>query len=46
LFILEKNEIREDVIQISFSNLTIVWDLAEKENKEVAFVENPHHFST
>ena len=36
--ILDKNELRPDMIQISFSNLSIVWDLDE--NKEVSYVEN------
>ena len=36
--ILDKNELRPDMIQISFSNLAIVWDLDE--NKEVSYVEN------
>lgn len=36
---IEKNEVRENVIQISFNNLALVWDLYE--NKEVTFVENP-----
>jgi len=36
--IVDKFEKRTDLIQISFANLAIVWDL--NENKEVAFVEN------
>jgi hypothetical protein len=35
----EKNEFRGNVIQISFTNLSILWDLDE--NKEVTFLENP-----
>ena len=42
--ILDKNELRPDMIQISFSNLAIVWDL--NENKEVAYVENKSQFNT
>ena len=37
--VIEKNEIRKNMIQISFSNLSLIWDL--NENKEVTFVENP-----
>jgi hypothetical protein len=37
--VIEKNEIRKNMIQISFSNLSLIWDLIE--NKEVTFVENP-----
>jgi len=41
--IAEKNEMREDCIQISFANLSLIWDLYE--NKEVTFLENPSQFS-
>ena len=37
--VIEKNEVRHNMIQISFSNLSLIWDLDE--NKEVTFVENP-----
>lgn len=33
----EEAEVRDDVIQVSFKNLAILWDL--KENKEVVFIE-------
>jgi len=37
--VIEKNEVRHNMIQISFSNLSLIWDLDE--DKEVTFVENP-----
>lgn len=39
LDIAERNEKRNNVIQISFHNLSMIWDLDE--NKEVTFIENP-----
>ncbi len=35
--IVEQIEVRSDLIQISFQNLAMVWDL--NENKEISFVE-------
>ena len=35
--IAEKGEIRPNVIQVSFKNKSILWDIAE--NKEVLFIE-------
>lgn len=37
--IAEKGEPRENLIQISFSKVSILWDLEEDENREVVFVE-------
>lgn len=42
LDVAEKNEERTNVIQISFTNLSLLWDLDE--NKEVNFCENPMQF--
>jgi len=36
--VIEKNEVRHNMIQISLSNLSLIWDLDEK--KEVTFIEN------
>ena len=37
--ITEKGEFREDLLQISFSKVSIIWDLNYDENREVSFVE-------
>ena len=39
LEVVEKAEKRDNCVQISFINLSIVWDL--NEGKEVTFIENP-----
>ncbi len=38
----EEAEVREDVIQVSFKNLAVLWDL--KENKEIVFIERVDQF--
>lgn len=43
LKIAEKGEHRENTIQITFSDIAIIWDL--KENKEVTFLRQSKHFS-
>lgn len=43
LEIAEKGEVRINVIQISFSDQAIMWDLDE--NKEVTFLTKPTNFA-
>lgn len=42
--ICEKDGVRHNVIQISFSELTIIWDLDD--NKEVTFMTKPSDFAS
>ena len=43
MLIAEKGESRSNAIQITFSELAIMWDLDE--NKEVTFLQKPEQFS-
>lgn len=43
LMIAEKNERMNNAIQITFSEIAIIWDLDS--NKEVQFLTKPSHFS-
>jgi hypothetical protein len=42
--VVEKGEVRENAIQITFSELSIMWDL--NEDKEVTFLQKPSEFAT